>query len=309
MSERTKTAIVPAVKAGDSTDQGFGSLHQVTIVGTGLLGVSLAMGLRAAGFSGRIVGVGRRRSTLERAEARGCLDQATMDLGPVIAASQLVVLATPLSTFTDLLGRIARHDHDDLVITDVGSTKAHVCTEAARLLPQPARFVGSHPMAGSEKAGPEAATAMLYAGKPCIITPQGDTDADALQRVRSIWGLLKMHIIEMSPDEHDRKVACISHLPHAVACLLVKLAQQDDALGLASTGFGDTTRVAAGDPKLWTDIFTTNRHHMIETLDALSVRIAELRRWLNDGPEDQLLAMLGECKDIRDAWTADERSL
>jgi prephenate dehydrogenase len=297
------------VNAGDSTDQGFGSLHQVTIVGTGLLGVSLAMGLRAAGFAGRIVGVGRRSSTLERAEARGCFDDTTKDIGSAVAASQLVVLATPLGTFTDLLGRIAGHDHDDLVITDVGSTKAWVCAEAARLLPHPARFVGSHPMAGSEKTGPEAATATLYAAKPCIITPQGDTDGDALARVRSIWRVLAMRIVEMSPDEHDRKTACISHLPHAVACLLVELAQMGDALDMASTGFGDTTRVAAGDPKLWTDIFTTNRRHMIESLDALSARVAEFRRCLDTGDDDQLLAMLDKCKAVRVGWAADQRSV
>ena len=296
-----KTAIVRAVDDDDSLVRALG---QVTIIGTGLLGASLGLGLRASGFGGRIVGVGRRASTVEQARRLGCIDEATTHLGPAVAGSGLVVLATPLGAFADLFQQVADHDHPGLVVTDVGSTKQQVCADARRLLPDATRFVGCHPMAGSEQKGPDAARADLFAYKPCIVTPEADTDRHAIGVVKGLWRTMGMQLIEMTPSEHDRRTARISHLPHAVACLLVKVAAQHDALNVASTGFRDTTRVAGGDPSLWTDIFTSNRRELIDALDAFGREIKQLRQWLLDRDDENVLSLFTETKRRRDQWVA-----
>ena len=275
---------------------------RLAIVGTGLLGGSLGLGLRAAGYAGSIVGVGRRQSTLDAALAGNCIDQGTTDVGEAAAACDLIVLGTPLGTFAALLGQIAEHDHDRLIITDLGSTKQMVCADAARLLPRPARFVGSHPMAGGEQHGPQHARGDLFKNKPCVITPVGETDRQARDLVIDLWSLLGMRIIEMSPAEHDRKVAAISHLPHAVAALLVKLAAKQNALPLASTGFGDTTRVASGDPTVWADIFTANREEVAELIGRMQVELGALGEIIAAGDHDRIADAMAEAKQCRDEW-------
>lgn len=283
----------------DSLNQRVG---QITIVGTGLLGASLGLGLAAAGFTGKIIGLGRRLATVERARQRGCVHEATTEMGPAVADSQLVVLATPLGAFADLLGRLAEHDHDGLVMTDVGSVKQQVCADAARLLPEPGRFGGSHPMAGSELHGPANARHDLFAGCPCVITPQQHTGAEALALIEALWTTLGMNLLQMSPAEHDRKTACISHLPHVLATQLVRLAAGSDALDVASSGFRDTSRVASGDPYVWQQIFAANRGEMINALDAFARELAGLRELLDKHDDQQVLEQLQAGKDERDAW-------
>ena len=234
-------------------------VRQITIVGTGLLGGSIGMALRDRGFAGRVVGVGRNAQTLERARQLGCVDEVCHDLGSALPGCGLVILATPLKAFAGLFQEIAQADHEGLIVTDVGSTKRQVCDDAIRVLPDPRRFVGSHPMAGGERHGPDHARGDLFEGKPCIVTPAQDAHELAVGRVEQLWRSLGMRLVQMTPQEHDRAVAAISHLPHVVAVLLVELAEKRNTLQIASTGFGDTTRIAAGDPGLWADIFTLNR--------------------------------------------------
>ncbi len=277
-------------------------VRQITIVGTGLLGASCGLGLRAAGYNGRLVGLSRRPQTAQRAKELGCIDEAGTELAPHARLSQLVIIAIPLRRYEPVLQELAKADHDQLVITDVGSTKQHVCDQARQLLPAPARFVGSHPMAGSEQHGPDAARADLFNAKPCVTTPQPDTDPNALATVESLWTTLKMRLVQMSPQDHDRQVARISHLPHALASLLFELAAKHNSLPLASTGFRDTTRVASGDPTVWLDIFTTNRQAVIESLDAIDQHTAQFRRMLTDQDDDALLELLTRAKQDRDNW-------
>ncbi len=277
-------------------------IKQMTIIGTGLLGASCGLGLRAAGFGGRLVGIGRRWEIVERARQLGCIDEAGTDIGAAVRNSQLVLLATPLSAFEAILEQLAKHDHPDLVVTDVGSTKQAVCADVRRLLPHPARFVGSHPMAGGEQHGPDAARADLFKGKPCILTPEPDADPDAVRTVESLWTMLQMRLIRMPACEHDQHVARISHLPHALASLLLELAVQHRSLRLASTGFRDTTRVASADPRVWLDIFATNRQAVIETIDAFTQQLAAFRRTLSQGNDQDLLALLDQTKQMRDQW-------
>ena len=161
-----------------------------------------------------------------------------------------------------------------VIVTDVGSTKATVVEAAGKLLPKTAHFVGSHPMAGSEKRGVEFARADLLHGATCIVTPNESTNADALEKVEAFWRLLGMRTTRVSPAEHDRQLADVSHLPHAVAAALVAM-QEERSLELAGKGFADTTRVAAGDGGLWRDIFLDNREHVVDGIQRLQ---AELNR-------------------------------
>lgn len=283
----------------------FGSIAQVTIVGAGLLGGSMGLGLRAAGYRGRIIGVGRRLESLAKAKSLGCVDEITTDLqARTHEPSQLIVLATPLGAFEDLLGQIARIQQPGWVITDVGSTKRAVCEAAGRLLPRPERFIGSHPMAGGEQHGPEKATADLFRDKPCIITAGADADAEALGVVRSLWRVLGARLLTMSPAEHDRQVAMISHLPHALAVLLVELAARDRSLTIASTGFRDTTRVASGDAGVWADVFTSNREAVLAASATMRGELERLEALLRKNDREAIMELLSRNKAVRDRWVA-----
>lgn len=277
-------------------------VDQITIVGTGLLGSSCGLALRASGFGGRIVGVSRLIDTARRAQELGCVDEGGNELGPPVRESQLVIIAIPLSRYEPLLKELAQHDHNALVMTDVGSTKERVCDLAHRLLPVPQRFVGSHPMAGGEQHGPDAARADLFHGKPCVITPSPDTQRLALNTVEALWTKLQMRLLRMTPRQHDLDVARISHLPHAVAALMVELAVKGGGMDLASTGFRDTTRVASGDPQIWLDIFTTNRQPLVEMIDAFAGQLSGLRQALLEGRDTEILQWLRSNKQARDGW-------
>ncbi|MCC7408112.1 MAG: prephenate dehydrogenase/arogenate dehydrogenase family protein [Phycisphaeraceae bacterium] len=277
----------------------------ITIIGTGLLGGSIGLALKAAGFKGQVLGAGRRQQTLDAAKARGCIDEAFVDWAPAIARSGLVVLATPLGHFPDLLAQLAKLDHPDLVITDVGSTKLQVCQDAARLLPAPRKFVGSHPMAGSEQQGPQHARADLFRGRPCIMVDDpavASLASPAAERVKSLWQTLGMRLLTMPAAEHDRKVAAVSHLPHALAVLLVEAAIRSQAIDVTSTGFGDTTRIAGGDPQVWLDIFSTNRPAMLEAIDGFQLQLSQFRQMLATMNEQDLKALLERAQTHREKW-------
>ncbi len=277
-------------------------IEQVTVIGTGLLGGSLGLAMRDRGFTGRIVGVGRSDQTLRQALELGCIDSTSTDLGASLRDSQLVVVATPLSVFPQVLEQVAEHDHAGLIVTDVGSTKQWVGREARRVLPEPRRFVGSHPMAGGERHGPQHARADLFQGKPCVIVDGHESDPEAVQTVESMWTELGMRLVRMTADEHDRAVAMTSHLPHLTAVLLVALAEHAEGLKVASTGFAATTRVASGDPSIWLDIFKTNQPAVVEAIRQLADQLSRFDHALTSGEDDQVMNVLEKSKAIRDQW-------
>ncbi|MFP4144986.1 MAG: prephenate dehydrogenase [Phycisphaeraceae bacterium] len=277
-------------------------LEQLTVIGTGLLGTSVALGVRAAGLAHRIVGVGRRAATLDAAYATGGYDEVTSDLPAAVRRSDLILIAVPLSGFDSVFQQLATIVRDDAVLTDVGSTKQSVLAAARKRLSHPGRFVGSHPMAGREQQGPEAASAELCRGKPCIITPEPDTDADALAVVDGLWEALGMRLIRMSAEEHDRETAVISHLPHAMAALIVQVAAELGGWDVASTGFRDTTRLASSNPPMRADILSANRDQVLEALAAMRGQIGRLEAILVRRDRDSLLDLLEQSQRARDRW-------
>ncbi|NBB83321.1 MAG: prephenate dehydrogenase/arogenate dehydrogenase family protein [Alphaproteobacteria bacterium] len=275
------------------------SIGKITVIGPGLLGCSLGLALRDAGYGGRLVGLARRSATLDAAIARRGIDVGARDLADACEGADLIVLATPVAAVLEHIDRLVELDPGAAVITDVGSTKRSIVERAAGRL---SRFVGSHPMAGAEASGPGAADAELYAGRPCIVTPHDAADPEALERVEALWRTVGMHVHRMDAADHDRAVAQISHLPHALSVVLMQLAEQSGRLDVASTGLADMTRLAAGDLTMWADIFTDNRQALVEAIDRYMQRLDRFRSTLTSGDRAQLEHLLDQARQARRRW-------
>ncbi len=243
----------------------------VAILGLGLMGGSLGLALRARGFRGRIAGFARREVVRDQALRRGAVDAVYDHPVAAVRGAELVVLCVPVLTIPALAEICAPGLSEDAVVTDVGSTKAWVMRSVRAALAKYAhRFVGSHPIAGSEKQGLDAALPDLYEGAVTVVTPATDTDADAVERVQALWQGVGCRIIELSPEEHDRRLARTSHLPHVTASMLAAVAGRDGGGGcgpFCGNGFRDSTRIAEGSPEIWKDIVRTNATALLAEMD------------------------------------------
>jgi prephenate dehydrogenase len=249
-----------------------------------------------------VVGVGRSAEALWTAKARGAIDEAVTDIAAGATAADLVLVCTPVNHIAGHVFEAARACRRSAILTDAGSTKAEIVRAVeANLVPGRAgRFVGGHPLAGSEKAGPDHARADLFDGRLVVLTPTQHTDRDALAAVARFWEDLGARVKQMLPEHHDAAVARTSHLPHLVASALAG-SLPPDLFELAASGFRDTTRVAAGDPDLWAAIFDQNRRSLGLALDQFLARLAEFRRALSDDDLGTLQRLLVQGKQVRDA--------
>ena len=278
-------------------------IQQLAIVGVGLLGGSVAKAARLGGLAHRIVGIGRDAGRLRPALDDGTLDLAVTELDAGVREADFVLLAAPVLTIEGLLERVWRAAPDGALITDVGSTKRNIVRAAERLAAtRSLSFVGSHPLAGSEQAGYRVARADLFRGATVVVTPTEATELGALKKTTEFWEALGARVSSLDPDTHDRTVAAISHLPHLIACALVDGAVrvEPSALELAARGFRDTTRIAAGDPDMWTEIFLANRDALSATVEAFREALADLQRAIDAGQADALRAVLARIKATRE---------
>ena len=278
-------------------------IQQLAIVGVGLLGGSVAKAARLGGLAHRIVGIGRDAGRLRPALDDGTLDLAVTELDAGVREADFVLLAAPVLTIEGLLERVWRAAPDGALITDVGSTKRNIVRAAERLAAtRSLSFVGSHPLAGSEQAGYRVARADLFRGATVVVTPTEATELGALKKTTEFWEALGARVSSLDPETHDRTVAAISHLPHLIACALVDGAArvEPSALELAARGFRDTTRIAAGDPDMWTEIFLANRDALSATLEAFREALADLQRAIDAGQADALRAVLARIKATRE---------
>ncbi len=252
----------------------------MAVIGVGLIGGSLALALRRRRLVGEIVGVGRGTKNLALARRLAIIDRATTDPAEGVRNADLVVLATPVGALAEVAKAISHALAPGAVVTDVGSVKASVVRDVEPLLPPHAHFVAAHPIAGTEESGAGAASAALFERSRCILTPTPRTDPGALRKVRSMWRAVGAEVIAMDAAEHDRILAVVSHLPHAVAYALVNAvtATQADALAYAGGGFRDFTRIAASHPEMWRDIMMANREGILSGIDATIEELARLRR-------------------------------
>jgi len=214
-----------------------------------------------------------------------------MQVTEAVEGADLVVLCTPVGVFEGLIREMVKVLKAGAIVTDVGSTKRSVVAAAEREMPRGVHFVGSHPMAGSEKRGVEFARADLFQNALCILTPTGKTDSAATSEVERFWKALGMRTTSLSPQEHDQLLAEVSHLPHALAAALVTL-QSDKALSLAGKGFLDATRIAGGDGALWRDILMDNRDHVLASIGVLKRHLGELEKLLSGKGREELAAWL-----------------
>lgn len=276
----------------------------LVIVGPGLLGTSVALGLRNRGFSGRIIGVGRRDATMDAARAAGGYDVVTDDLPGSITQSSMVLIAVPLSGFRAVFEQIAQHGPPGLIVTDVGSTKASVIADARSHLTDLTRVIGAHPMAGSEVSGAAGARADLFEGRPCVLTI-AETDApEAVAAVESLWRTLGMRLVRMTPEQHDDQVAVVSHMPHLASVMLMMVAEKLGGLGVASSGFRDTTRLASSNPPMRADIIQANRASIRKALASYRVACEEIDALLADADASEIAGVLERVRESREAWLA-----
>ena len=236
------------------------------------------------------------------------MDETSLDLESAVAEADLVVLATGVEMIAQQAAAVLPRMKKGALLTDVGSAKAAICRSIEKAFSAcdsaaegTVRFVGGHPMAGSERRGIGSARADLFRGAVCILTPTPSTDPDGagLEIVRDLWKAVGCHVHEMAPEAHDRLIAQISHLPHVAAACLVNAAS-DEALDLAACGFLDTTRVASGDPALWVGICLANREALLAALAALGGRLSDFEQALKSGDAKALEALLARAKSRRD---------
>jgi prephenate dehydrogenase len=278
-------------------------IRELAIVGVGLLGGSVAKAARLGGLARRIVGVGRDPERLRPAVEDGTLDTAVTDLDAGVREADVILLAAPVLAIEGLLEQVGRAAPTGAVVTDVGSTKRNIVRAAERLYAgRPLAFVGSHPLAGSEQSGYKVARVDLFQGATVVVTPTETTELAALKRTTEFWEALGARVTSLDPETHDRTVAAISHLPHLVACALVDGARRVEpaALELAARGFRDTTRIAAGDPDMWTEIFLANRDALSASVAAFREALADLERVIAAGATDELHAVLARIKAMRE---------
>jgi cyclohexadieny/prephenate dehydrogenase len=276
------------------------TIETLTIIGVGLIGGSIGLAAKRRGVCRRVLGVGRQEETLARALAVGAIDRGFLDAGEALSESDLAVFCTPVDRIADQVLSGAARCRPGTLLTDAGSTKAAIVHRIDGGLPREINFVGSHPLAGSEKRGPEHAHADLFQDRVTVVTPTGQTNPEAVERTCAFWRALGSRVRMMPPEEHDQALAVTSHLPHLLASALAAILPPH-LQPLTATGFRDTTRVAAGDPSIWTGIFVQNRQAVLEALRVYLERLDEFRAVLDRGDEQALDELLAQAKRVRDA--------
>ena len=273
--------------------------RQITILGPGLLGASCALAIKERALCPCIHVWSRREETRDRALQADWCDAVFDAAAAACVGSELVIICTPVETIAPLLEQIAPKLGPGTLITDVGSTKARICEEARKI---DVHFIGSHPMAGSERTGMENARADLFNAAACILTPLESADSHQVTRLRLLWEALGMQVVSCTPEEHDKIVAHISHLPHLIASSLCGyLATQDKSWQqLAGGGLRDTTRVAAGDPELWQQILEQNRAEVLHAIEGFQNQLESFKVALKTNDTAALTAQLKQGKQFRE---------
>ena len=278
----------------------------LAIFGVGLIGGSVSLALKAAGQTGVVLGVGRNQDALQEAVELGVITSAVT---PQEAAREadVILLATPVGQFPEILRSIKPFLRPDVVITDAGSTKGDVAAAAREalgdLLP---RFVPAHPIAGAEKSGVAAARAELFTGKNVVLTPLAETAPDALVKADALWRACGANVAHMSTETHDAIFAAVSHLPHVLAFALVaEIAYRPNAeqlFGFCAGGFRDFTRIAGSSPEMWRDISLHNRDALLQEMQAYQGRLSEIVEALERNDGAALEALFTCAREARSRW-------
>ena len=271
--------------------------NKVAIIGVGEIGSSIGKDLRRRRLAKEVIGIGRRRSSLLKAKKVRAVDKATLSLKRGAKDADLIIIATPVSKIVGLGKKASLFAKKGALMTDVGSTKSDIVEGLEGALPKYVKFVGSHPMAGSEKGGPLNAKDNLFEGRHCFITRTKNTDKRALGMIKKFWESLGARSTEMSLGQHDRIVAKVSQMVHIAASGLV--VANKDVLRYAASGFRDTTRIALSDPELWKDICVTNSKEIAKSLDSFIEILREFRKAISQRQASKIQKMLEEARRVR----------
>lgn len=277
-------------------------MKRVAIIGLGLMGGSLGLALKRLGLA-EVTAYARRGETRQQALSLGAADQVFEIPQAALKGADIVIFCTPVCQIPDLAVTCREAFEPNCVVTDVGSTKADLVREMTTLFKgSTVAFVGSHPIAGSEKTGMLAARTDLYTGAVTAITPIEDTPMSAIDAVTRLWSGVGAKVVRLAPEAHDKLVARSSHLPHLVAALLATTAGRnmpDDLSVFCGAGFRDTTRVAAGSPEMWHDIVKTNKAAILAELHAYEAQLAHLINAIEGRDFSAVKTFLDDARSIR----------
>jgi prephenate dehydrogenase len=272
----------------------------VAIVGVGLIGGSIGLALQKLKLARKVIGIGRRQVSLRIARRVGAVTNTTIDLTKGVVDAELVIVATPVGRIVEDVKRAAEYAPEGTLITDVGSTKQTIVEALDSGLPRGCRFLGGHPLAGSEKAGASNAASDLFDGCLALLTPTVNTKAEDFDLLTRLWEAMGSVVVKMAPDEHDKVLAMTSHLPHLAASALAATVPET-YFRFAGSGMKDTSRLAAGDPELWRQIISLNREHILTVLEQYGGKLAALHAAIRDCNDDMLIQFLTTAKKNRDA--------
>jgi prephenate dehydrogenase len=279
----------------------------VCIIGTGLIGGSLALAIRQAGFCKEIIGAGRTEATLIKAVELGVIDRYDTSISNAAQDADIVVVCVPLGAMHAVFEQISAAEIENTIITDAGSAKQSVINEAELVFGEKFQnFVPGHPIAGTEQSGVGAAFPELYQNRRVILTPTENTSFDALEKVRAMWQSAGAEVETMSAEHHDLVLAGTSHLPHLLAFGLVdclnNLEDVDEIFRFAAGGFRDFTRIASSDPVMWRDICLSNRDEVMVMMRRYSAEMEKIYRALEAGDGEKLREIFERAKQARDAF-------
>ena len=278
---------------------------RIALIGIGLIGSSIARDVKALGLAKEVVVSTRSPETLKRAEELELGTSYALAAADAVEGADLVIVSVPVGASEAVARQIAPHLKPGAIVTDVGSTKASVIAQMAPHMPKTVHFIPGHPLAGTEKSGPDAGFTGLFQGRWCIFTPLPGTDAAALARLKAFWEALGSKIDEMDPEHHDKVLAIVSHLPHIIAYNIVGTADdletvtQSEVIKYSASGFRDFTRLAASDPTMWRDVCLHNKDAILEMLARFSEDLAYLQRAIRWGEGDKLFELFTRTRAVR----------
>ena len=274
---------------------------KAAILGVGLLGASFSLALKKNGLCSNVCGFGRSTENLKQAKEMGIIDSFAADPAAACDDADLVLLAAPVGSFSDLVKRASSALKRGAVVTDVGSVKGRLVHDLEDSMPSGVHFVGAHPIAGSDRSGIRFADPDLFRDALCIVTPSDRTEAAALSAVTALWNSFGAKVMTMNPDQHDRVYAAVSHLPHIIAFAMVNTVSDIDRsfFSYCGQGFRDMTRIAASSPEIWTDISLLNRENIREMLATFRENLDRMDAHLKTAEADALKTHFARASESR----------
>jgi len=279
--------------------------NRLALIGTGLIGGSIARAARAQNAAGEIVATARSEATRKRVTELGFADRVVATNAEAADGADLVIVSIPVGACGAVAAEIGPHLKAGAIVSDVGSVKGSVVRDMAPHLPKGVHFVPAHPVAGTEFSGPDSGFAELFVNRWCILTPPEGTDPAATEKIAAFWTSFGAKVETMTADHHDLVLAVTSHLPHLIAYTIVGTAfelrevTQSEVLKFSAGGFRDFTRIASSDPTMWRDIFLANKDAVLEMLGRFTEDVGELTRAIRRGDGDALFEIFTERRAIR----------